>query len=259
MHLTASAFALWTLTVILEGLLCAVVVQRRLWRRLPLFSSYVLFKFLVTTTLWLVYKRFGYDSNSARYFFWSTQSLLLVSRASVCAELSWLAFKSRPGLWSYVRKVLIAISAAILLYAAIDAYRQVSVLRSFVVSSERSLELSVAIFLSSFLIIANRYRIPMERAPFLIAVGVCLHSGFQVLNNTLFKTWLDPYFSWWRNAYMVSFQVALVIWLIALRRPLPETKPSPTLLPSGTYNSYSRVIGQRLKDLNRDIQEVMKP
>jgi len=259
MHLTASAFALWTLTVILEGLLCAFVVQRRLWRCLPLFSSYVFFKFLVTTGLWLVYKRFGYDSNSARYFFWSTQSLLLVSRASVCAELCWLAFKSRPGLWSYVRRVLMAISAVILLYAAIDAYRQVSGIRGFVVTSERGLELSIAIFLTSFLIIASRYGIPMERAPFLIAIGLCLHSAFQVLNNTLFKTWLDPYFSWWRNAYMVSFQVALVIWLVALRRPLLETKPTPSLLPSGTYHSYSRVINQRLKDLDRDIQEVTKP
>ena len=259
MHLTASALALWTLTVILEGFLCVVVVQRRLWRRLPLFSSYVFFKFFVTTALWLVYKRFGYDSNPARYFFWSTQSLLLVSRASVCAELCWLVFKSRPGLWSYVQKILIAISAAILLYAAIDAYRQVSAFRGFVLTSERSLELSVAIFLTSFLIIANRYRIPMERAPFLIAVGVCLHSAFQVLNNTFFKTWLDPYFSWWRNAYMVSFQVALVIWLFALRRPLPETKPAPTLLPKGTYYSYGRLIDQRLKELDRDIQEVMKP
>src|SRR5438132_4717840 len=259
MYLTASAFALWTLTVILEGLLCAVVVQRRLWQRLPLFSSYVLFKFLVTTGLWLVYRRFGYDSNSALYFFWSTQSLLLVSRAGVCAELCWLAFKSRAGLCVDVRKVLIAIATAILVYAAIDAYRQVSVLRGFVVTSERSLELSIAIFLTSFLIIANRYRIPIERSSFLIAVGVCLHSAFQVLNNTFFKTWLDPYFSWWRNAYMVSFQVALLIFLVALRRPLPETKPIPTLLPRDTYHSYSRLIGQRLKDLGRDIQEVMKP
>jgi hypothetical protein len=159
----------------------------------------------------------------------------------------------------YVRKVLIAISAAILVYAAIDAYHQVSGLRSFVVTSERGLELSIAIFLTSFLIIANRYRIPIERAPFLVAVGVCLHSAFQVLNNTFFKTWLDPYFSWWRNAYMVSFQVALIIWLFALRRPLPETKPAPTLLPKDTYYSYGRLIDQRLKDLDRDIQEVMKP
>jgi hypothetical protein len=157
-----------------------------------------------------------------------------------------------------VRKVLIAIATAILVYAAIDAYRQVSALRGFVVTSERSLELSIAIFLTSFLIIAKRYRIPIERASFLIAVGVCLHSAFQVLNNTFCKTWLDPYFSWWRNAYMVSFQVALVIWLVALQRPLPETKPTPTLLPRDTYHSYSRLIGQRLKDLDRDIQEVMK-
>jgi len=151
------------------------------------------------------------------------------------------------------------LSLARAFYAAIDAYTQVSTFRTFVVASERSLELSIAIFLTSFLIIASCYGIPMERAPFLIAVGVCLHSAFQVLNNTFFKTWLDPYFSWWRNAYMVSFQVALVIWLLALRRPLPETKPSPTLLPIGTYNSYSRVIGQRLKELDRKIQEVMKP
>src|SRR5260370_42608589 len=112
MHLTASALALWTLTVVLEGLLCVVVVQRRLWRRLPLFSSYVFFKFFLTTALWLVYKRFGDDSNPARYFFWATQSLLLVSRASVCAELCLLLFQFRPGLLSFVLKVLIAASAA---------------------------------------------------------------------------------------------------------------------------------------------------
>lgn len=259
MHLTASAYALWTLTVILEALLCAFVVQRRLWRHLPLFTAYVVFKLLVTITLWVVYKRFGYDSGFARYAFWSTQALLLVSRAGVCAELCWQAFKARLGLWSYVRRILLFISVAILVYAAIDAYHQVSVVTGFIVTSERGLELSVAILLTSFLFIASRYRIPIERAPFLIALGLCIHSTFQVLNNTFFKYWLDPYFSWWRNVYMVSFQVALVIWVFALRKPLPETQPAPTLLPRETYYSYKRLIGRRLKNLDRDIQEVMKP
>jgi hypothetical protein len=44
-----------------------------------------------------------------------------------------------------------------------------------------------------------------------------------------------------------------------LRRPLPETKPAPTLLPKGTYHLCAQLIGQRLQDLDRDIQEVMKP
>ncbi len=259
MHLAASVYALWTFTEILEGLLCAIVVHRRLWRRLPLFTTYVLLKFLVTTALWLVYKHLGYESVFAYYFFWSTQSLLLVTRAGVCAELCWLAFRSRPGLWLHVRKLLIAITAVILVYAAIDAYRQASVVTSFILTTERGLELTVAILLTSLLLIANRYRIPVERVPSLIAVGVCIHSAFQILNNTLFKHWLDPYFSWWNNVQIVSFQVALVIWLIALRRPLPETKPAPTLLPKDTYYSYARLIGQRLKDLDNDIQEVMKP
>jgi hypothetical protein len=259
MHLTASAYLLWTLTVALEGLLCAVVVHRRLWRCLPLFTTYVLVKFLVTIALWLVYTRLGYDSVFAYYFFWSTQSLLLVIRASVCAELCLLTFRSRPGLWLQVRRLLIAIAAAILVYAAIDAYRQASVVTRFILTSERSLELTVAVLLTSFLLIANRYRIPMDRAATLIAVGVCIHSAFQILNNTLFKAWLDPYFSWWNNVQMVSFQVALVIWLFALRKPLPDTKPAPTLLPNDVYHSYARLIGHRLKNLVRDVEEVMKP
>src|SRR5882757_8872388 len=106
MHLTASAYALWILTFILEAVLCAIVVHWRLWRRLPLFTTYVLFKLLVTTALWLVYKDFGYDSNFARYFFWSTQSVLLVTRASVCVELCLLAFKNRPGIWVHAQRVL---------------------------------------------------------------------------------------------------------------------------------------------------------
>ncbi len=259
MHLTASAYALWILTVILEGVLCAIVVHRRLWRRLPLFTTYVIFKFLVTTALWLIYKRFGYDSDFARYFYWSTESLLLVTRASVCAELCLLAFKNRLGLWVHARTVLISITAAIFVYAAIDAYRQVYFVSRIILSSERGLELSVAILLTSFLLIAGRYRIRIERAPSLIAVGVCVHSAFKILNDSLLKPWLDPHFSSWNNVQAISFQVALVIWLFALRKPLPEAQPAPTLLPKDAYLSYAQLIGPRLKDLDRHVQEVMKP
>jgi len=259
MHLTASAYALWNLSIILEGILCAFIVRRRLWRLLPLFTVYMFLNLFVTIALWLVYKSFGDDSRFVFYFFWSKQSLLLAARAGVCAELCLLAFRPRPGLWLHVRRVLIAITAGILVYAAIDAFRQVSVVESFVLALQRSLELTVAILLTSLLVIANRYRIRMERFPSLVALGMCIHSTFQILNNTLLKHWLDPYFSWWNNVQIVSFQVALVIWLFALRRPLPETKPAPKLLPKDVYHSYSRLISQRLKDLDRDIQEVTKP
>jgi len=259
MHLTASAYALWILSVILEGILCAFIVHRRLWRLLPLFTMYVVLNLLLTTALWLVYKRFGDESRFVFYFFWSKQSFLLVTRAGVCAELCLLAFRSRPGLWLHVRRVLIAITAGILVYAAIDAYHQASVVESFVLALQRSLELAVAILLTSLLVIAKRYRIPLERVPSLIALGMCFHSTFQILNNTLLKHWLDPYFSWWNNVQIVSFQAALVIWLFALQRPLPETEPAPTLLPKDVYHSYARLIGQRLKDLDRDVEEVMKP
>jgi len=259
MHLTASANALWTLTFIFEVVLCAFVIHRRLWRRLPLFTTYVLFKFFVTAALWLVYKRFSYDSDFARYFYWSTQSLLLVTRGSVSVELCLLAFKNRPGLWVHAQRVLNSVTAVVLVYVVIDAYRQAYFATKIILSSESGLELSVAILLASFLLIASRYRIPIERAPSLIAVGMCMHSSFKVLNTSLLKPWLDPHFSWWNNAQAISFQVALVIWVFALRRPLPETKPAPTLLPMGVYQSYARLVGQRLKDLDRDIQEVTKP
>ncbi len=259
MYLTPSAYALWTLTLILEGLLCVLVFHRRLWRRLPLFTLYVLLKFLVTTALWLVYDGLGFDSDFARYVFWSTQAVLLTARASLCAELCLLVFKSRPGLWFHVRRVLIAIAAAILVYATIHAYHQVSAVTNFILTLERGLELTVAVVLTSFLLIANRYRIPMERVPSLIAIGLCIHSAFQILNNTLFKHWLDPYFSWWNNVQMVSFQVALIIWLFALRKPLPEIRPAPTLLPKSSYYAYARLIRDRLKDLDRRVQEVIKP
>jgi hypothetical protein len=126
---------------------------------------------------------------------------------------------------------------------------------------ERGLELNIAIVLTLFLLIANRYKIQMERVPFIIAFGLCMHSAFLILNNTLLQHWLNlgNYFSWWNNAQMVSFQVALAIWLFALKSPLPETQPAPTLLPRETYHLYKRLIGQRLKNLDRNIQEVMKP
>ncbi len=254
MQLSFSTQALWVLTTLLEGVVCALVLRRGLYRRLPIFTVYAAVLFLRTLVLWHLYYHSGFDSQLATYFSWGTRDLLIAAGGAVCLELCRVMLAGYRGAWFLARKLLPGFGAAILVYAAVDAYRQAPVIARFVLTLERGLELAVAAALLSSLLISARYRIPVAQGPRLIAVGLCSHSLFQVLNNSLLSFWLGPYFSWWNNVRAVSFQVALVLWLIAMRKPWPEIVSAPAVVSQRIYESLAARVSARLRQLDHYVR-----
>lgn len=266
MHLDPFTFALWVVTTLLEGALCVLAVHTKSYRRLPLFTIYAGLLFLRTLVLWYVYYRSGFYSKIAGYFSWITHYLLIVARCAVCVELSRALLAAYRGLWLLARLALLAIAIAILTYAAIDAFNRYIILSRFIPAVENCLELAVAVILLSSLLISVRYRIPVDPGPRLIAVGLCFFSLVEVLNFSFVAFRLEHYFSWWNHYFSlwnylrtVSFQVALVLCIVALRRRALETAPSPTLLPQATYETLGARATGRLRQLDQDLRGVTRP
>lgn len=248
MHLTAFAYALWAVTTFLEGALCVLAVQRRSYRQLPIFTAYAGLLFVRTLILWYVYYHLGFNSKVAAYFSWITGYLLIAARTAVCVELSRAMLAAYRGLWLFARMALIAIGIAIIAYATVDAFKKAAL------ALENSLELGIAAILLFCLLTSVRYRILVDSAPRLIAVGLCFYSLVQVLNNGFVAFWLGRYFSWWGNVRALSFQVALVLCIFALRKPSPEMVPSPTSLPQTMYENLADPATRGLRQLDHYVR-----
>jgi hypothetical protein len=259
MQLTASDHLLWGLATFLELLLCVLVVWRGLHRRLPFFSAYLALAFASGILVWWAYYFLNYGSWAAWYFSWTVQGMILVARGLVIAELCRVSLRAYRGIWALAWRLLCAIALFLLVSAAINAREHADHLASFVQAGERGLELAAAVVLLSLFLICRYYQIRIEHAPRVIAFGLCFHSLIQVLNNSFMAEWLALYVPWWNGIRLASFQVALVIWLLALRKPLPAAAPAPALLPQTVYDELSPQLNYRLRVLNQRLLEILRP
>jgi len=91
-----------------------------------------------------------------------------------------------------------------------------------VLALERDLELTAALVLLALLWLTAHYQVEISRVQKRIALGLFLYSVAQVINNAVSKEWLLPYFHWWGIVRVASFHIALVIWLVALLRPISQ-------------------------------------
>lgn len=263
MHLILSDYLLAGVNTLLEAALCVFIVRRGLYRRLPLFSAYVVWVLACTTLLWWTYRVLGYGSRAAWYIAYTTQGISLLARGLAVAELCWRNLRAYRGIWALAWRLLCAIALLLLCNAALDAQGNSAWIGPFVITAERSLELAVVGILVLLLGICRYYRILLEPVQRMIALGMGFYSTVQVLNNSFVREWLtqyfhlSPYFHWWNAIRLTSFQVALVIWLLALRKRLPETAPAPTLLPQSVYDELSPEVNYRLRGLNERLLEIL--
>ena len=226
MGLTTSELALWYVSMVLELMVWALALRRRLYHQLPVFTGYITVVLVRGLLTYWVYHRFGYTARPAFYFFWTTQALLLTWRGAAIGELAWTASRPYPGLRIVMKWFVAAISLTFPILGVWLAIRTPSRLPPFVLALERDLELIAAIVLLALLSLAAYYQVMLNRAQKLIALGLFLYSLTQVVNNAVSTQWLRSYFHWWALVRVASFHVALVIWLIALSKPLVE-EPIP--------------------------------
>src|SRR6266481_1895963 len=258
MHLTLSENLLWWLGIGLKFLLCALVFYRRLYKRLPFFSFYVVLLVLEVTVVWLVYREWGYRSLPAWYTYWFVSVIVLLARALVVAELCWTSLGTYPAIWPMVRKILILIAVVAISYATVTAFlTKSSPLATFVLSSERALEISFAFILVALVGFGARYMAvlgPVERN---IVIGLGVYSCFQVINNTFMQQWMGRYFHWWVSMRVVAFDIAMLVWIVPLRKALPA-EPERTLISESVATRLLRELLASMREITEELKRIAR-
>lgn len=258
MQLTLSENLLWALGTGLKVLLCALVFYRRLYRRLPFFSFYAVLLVAEVTVLSWVYREWGFLSRPAWYTYWSAALVVLLARAFVVAELSWTSLSRYPAIWSLVRKLLSLIAMVVLSYAAMMAFKNNSPIAAFVLTAEQGLEISLMAIMVVFLGLGARYKVPLEPVERSIAIGIGIYSGFQVMNNTFMNHWMTKYFHWWNFSREVSFDLAMLVWMIPLRKALPTREIAPILISEEAAIRLLQKLLASMRELANELKRIAK-
>jgi hypothetical protein len=258
MHLTFFENVLWAFGTALKVVLCIAVFYRRLHKLLPFFSGYVALLVIEVAVVWSVYRVWGYTSGAAWYTYWCSVGIVLMARCAVIAELCWVSLRNYPAVWSLVRKVLAVLTVLVLGYAVISTYQTKVSVAAFVLSAESASEIAILVVLAALLVLASRYNVPLGPMERCIALGLAVFSAVQVVNDSFMERWMTQHFHWWNSTRVIAFDVALVIWLVPLRRPLPAQRGTPELLSQDGAKSLLLQLLERMRDMTETLKRIGK-
>ncbi len=254
----------WFLALLLEFLVCLMAIRRDLFRRLPFFTSYLVLVVAVELIRWVSYDLAGTTSREFFVTYWGTQTILLLARSAVIGEICWSLLRPYRGVWKVARGFLLAVAGFLVLAAILNTHAngyRVSSLKgvfSLIVTAERGLEFAVVGILLVGLAFCRYYRIRIPSPIALIALGLGFYSTIQIANNAFLNPWLRGFFPWWNQIRAASFNVATVMWYLAVRKPLWEPTQAPALLDASVYDEVAPQMTLRLRQLNARLGEMLK-
>jgi hypothetical protein len=247
---------LWGLGAALKVLLCILVFYRRLYCRLPFFALYAVLLVAEVTGLWWAYHQWGYASRVAWYTYWSALAFVVSARGLAVAELCWASLRNYPAVWSLVRKMLSFIVVAVLTYAGLTAFANRSPMAAFLFTADTGLELSIAVTLVALLGFGVRYKAGLDPVERSIALGIALYSTFGIVDGTFINQRMTRYFHWWASAPVMVFDIAIVIWIVALRKALPTPQPAPALISEQVAVRLLRQLLDQMREASDELKRI---
>jgi hypothetical protein len=251
---------IWAFGVAAQVAVCATLVFRGHFRKLPVFTAYISLNLCQAGFLYLVYAHFGFSSHTGSVLAWWSAVSTLILRSLATTEVLRLVLSTYRGIWGLGWRVLAVAFGAVSSYAAIEAGRNIT---WFLVVAERGLNLAFAVAFVASLLLVRHYSIPVYPAYKAILGGFCFYSCTVVLASiaaqTLFLREFAHYQPVWQAAITVSYAVVQVVWAVALRKPLPAEEKQHALLPASIYQQISPEINQRLRLINEQLAKFWKP
>ncbi len=258
MNLSPFQDFLWVAETTLTFVLFALVFARGLHRRLPLFAAYVSLLVVETVAVHWTYRHWGYTSAAARYVYWSSLGIVLLARVLAVAELCWRSLRSSPAVWAITRRWLALLALALFVYTAIASARNNSPVIAFLLTAERSLDFGIVVILFALLRLGRHYDKRFGGVERNVLFGFAVYSTFQTVNDAFMQKWMMRYFHWWVSASVVSFEAALLIWIVPLLRPLPPPASSPTLLSKEESVTLLTEVLERMRKIAEEMKRIAR-
>jgi|SRR5208282_4992789 len=246
--------AAWALTTTVELILLIYLVRRRFFRSHPFFSAYILIAILQSLLMAGTYGIWGFHSYRAWLIFWLSQLVVVTTRFTAVVEVTRRILSPFSGIWVLGRRILIAVAACVLAYAA--ALSKVYWYR-LALNVDRGVELAIAAVIVALLLFARYYGLPVNPLDRSLCIGFCLYSCFYVINDSFFEKWVNAYASLWSFLDILTFLASLLIWIGAARAD-SVTVPARKIaaVSKEEYGRLSTELNVRLRHLNERLDRV---
>jgi hypothetical protein len=129
---------------------------------------------------------------------------------------------------------------------------------AFLLTAERSLDFGIVVILFALLRLGRRYDVRLGGVRRNVLFGFAVYSTFQTVNDAFMQKWMMKYFAWWVSASVVSFEVAMLIWIVPLLRPLPPMTPPPTLFSEEESVSMLKQVLERMRKIAEEMKRIAR-
>lgn len=252
-HLGTSQSVLWGICLLAQLMLLLLLFRQRTFASVPSFTAYILVCIGQSAVLLPIYLASGFSSPTSRRVAWVSQAVVILVRGIAVAELCRRILRAYRGIWELGWRLLLTCASIILVYAFYAASRGPDLV---VLAADRGSELAIASVIVLLLLFARYYRVPVPDTERLLVVGFCLYSCTYVLNNSLERLFYSN--ATWNLVQSVALLSSLILWIWALRLPMPQQELLPRFVPVATYNELSPQINFRLRKLNEQLLALWK-
>lgn len=257
-HLSTADILRAAIVIGIEGLVFVVALSRGLFRRLPVFASYLLAVVASDVLRYAVWFTLGFRSRTEFVVYWVCQLLLMSLRAGVIYELCHRLLGRYRGVWALCRIVLLATALVLLMVALAVNLNAGTLLARIFLTIERGFEIAVLGVLVTAIAFCRYYQIPVARPIGLVGFGLSLYSGISAISDTFVGHWFHPFVAFWRELHGDAFLLAELTWLAALWHPLPADQRPPDLLDFQEYSDTTSSVNERLRELNARLEKILK-
>jgi hypothetical protein len=248
----------WVIGALIELAALFLALRRKLTVRQPLFITYLILLIVEQVVMTIVYAAFGIRSYVSFYTFWGLQALLVSSRGSAVYEVCRVLLAPFLGVWKLCRRALLGFATILSAAAVLAASRSGPRVSAIISTAGRGLELAIVGILIFGLAFCRYYQIRVPDDLVWICLGFGFYSAVQVLNDTFLHQLLLNYFPMWKQLWLLSFDIAVFIWCVALWKPLPVLKTAPAMLEPIAYESLAPHVTSRLRELNSRLLEMWR-
>lgn len=249
---------LWAVGTSLEAGIFTLALYRGLYRRLPIFTTYLGLVVLREALQWWMLQRMSPASRPYFYLYWLSQAVLHTARGLVVAELCYRVVRPYRGVWMLARILLLLTAATLLVFAAMESAGAAVSMDRFIPATEQGLEFAVVGSLLALLGVCRYYGLPLDRITHAVALGLTLYSILTIVNNSMVLKSILAHFWLWTVLRRVSFQAALLVWVWPLLQPLAEREPLPVMASAGIYQELAPELSERMRQLNNRLLQFLQ-
>ncbi len=225
------SWIIWCLGIFLESLLLARGIRARLLTKFPFFYIYSASVLLVA--LLMIVTSF-YDR-----WYWQTQFLTLIIGYGILLEILNHVLSPYPGAEKFARTAGLVAFGLIFSFALIVPLIIPHWSAGTTIEFERDLRSVQAIFICGLLAVVSYYGIPIGKNMKGMTVGYGLYIVTSLVSLAVRSYAGTPFDEIWKTIQPLSFDVSLVVWVIALWSYCPNPVPDPTIRLEEDYEALA--------------------